>query len=121
MSSDRYEANPAGLRQGVELIGILPDLAKKAGDDFIAQQAEYQGAYGYDDEFYQQNFPGYTEANETLLSVFREYGTAFSYLGSAVLGNLRNIEGTQQDALEGINLQNNKLDAFGDGSGSGKH
>ncbi|MFJ3670373.1 hypothetical protein ACIPSE_28355 [Streptomyces sp. NPDC090106] len=119
MSGDRYEANPAELRQGIELIESLPALAKKGGDSFLSQQAEYLGAYGYDDDFYQQNYPQFAETNDILLSVFREYGAAFSYLGSATLGALHNIEGTQQDALDGINLQSNKLD--GSEGGSGKH
>lgn len=116
--SGTYEANPAGLQQSGEEIGGLPAHARKIGDDFISDQANYRGMNGYSDEFYSQTQPRYEANNESCLAAIRALGDAFLGLESAVLGNRRHIVGTQQGAGDLIQQQSSKLDGL---EGGGKH
>jgi hypothetical protein len=115
--SGRYEANPAGLRQSGDEVGGLPAQARKIGDDFISDQANYRGLNGYSDEFYSQTQPRYEANNESCLAAIRALGDAFVGLESAIFGNHRNIVNTQQGANDLIHQQSSKLD----GQGGGKH
>ena len=116
MSTGKYEANTSRLRQGAQEIGYLPELSARIADNFLATQALYDEAYGYDDEFHNQNKPKYRENNDMLLALIREMGGAFSALKLATLGNGLSIEGTNQDAVDAIHTQYSKLD-----DGGGKH
>ena len=116
--SGRYEANPAGLQQSGDEVGGLPAQARKIGDDFISDLANYRGLNGYSDEFYSQTQPRYEANNESCLAAIRALGDAFVGLESAIFGNRRNIVGTQEGAHDLIQQQSSKLDGL---EGGGKH
>ena len=116
--SGKYEANPPGLYQSGDEVGVLPALARKIADDFISDQYNYRGMNGYEDEFHNQTQPRYEANNESCLGAIRALGDAFEGLESALFGNHRNIVGTQQGANDLIQQQSSKLDG---GEGGGKH
>ncbi|WP_369033311.1 MULTISPECIES: hypothetical protein [Streptomyces] len=111
--SGRFEADPAGLQQSGNEVGGLPAHARKIGDDFIADQANYRGLNGYSDEFYSETHPRYEANNEMCLSAIRAFENAFVGLESAIFGNRRNIVGTQEGASDLIQQQHSKLDSQG--------
>lgn len=121
MGTGKFQANPPGLEEAADRIAGLPGMAMKIGDDFVAHQTEYQDAYGTSDEFYLQNYPKFEESNDALLEFIRGVSDACSALGSATLGTLMHIKGTQQDAEDLIQQQFSRLDAGETGGGGGKH
>ena len=114
--SGTFEANPAGLQQSGNEVGGLPAHARKIGDNFLADQANYRGLNGHSpkDEFYSQTQPRYEANNDMCLSAIRAFEDAFVGLESAIFGNRRNIVGTQEGAGDLIQQQHSKLDAQGD-------
>lgn len=112
--SGTYEANPAGLEESSTEVGGLPAHARKIGDDFLMDQANFRGLNGYTGEFHDQVQPRYEANNDSCLTAIRAFEDAFLGLESAILGNRRNIVGTQEDAKDLIHQQHSKLDAQGD-------
>jgi hypothetical protein len=121
-----YEADPAGLRRGIEGMKQLPAMAKKLGTDFRQEENAYTEWPGWTDDYARSARPQYDDSNEYCLRISTALYGALDALVSATLANLDNIEGTQSDAEDRIQEHKVKTDEALSGyeseyNGGGKH